>query len=152
MKSVITMNIIVTGFVVMLFHGYAAAAGTNLDATRTLAVVPVKNGNVDQKVYRQIDRVVPELKTISNKKIVKLEYSFSGQPGREQEVENAYHLAARIEKYLRVRHNLDLALWITIDVRPKSVKTPPVLTLAVFSDDIKKLDSVLLNPPQINNN
>ncbi len=148
MKSVISMNIIVTGLVVMLLNGYAAAAETTLDATRTLVVVPVKNGNIDQKVYRQIDRVVPELKTISNKKIVKLEYSFSGQPDRKQEVENAYHLAARIEKYLRVRHNLDLALWITIDVRPKSVKTPPVLTLAVFSDDIKKLDAVLINPPK----
>lgn len=148
MKSAFFINIFVAGLVVLLFHGYAAAAGTVSDASRTLAVVPVRNGNVDQKVYRQIDRVVPELKNFSKTKIVKLEYSFSGQSDREQEVEGAYHLAARIEKYLRVRHNLDLDLWISIAIRPKSVKSPPVLTLAVFSDDIMKLDAVLVNPPK----
>jgi hypothetical protein len=146
MKTFLLKHVLTAGTAASLLYGYASAAEVSLDSARTLAVVPVKNGNVDQKVYRQIDRVVPELKTIAKKKIVKLVYSYSGQPDREQEVENAYHLAARIEKYLRVRHNLDLDLWIAIDIRPKSVKSPPLLTLAVFSDDIRKLDAVLANP------
>lgn len=137
MKPAIYMNIIAAFLVVMFFHGYAAAAETNADSTRTLAVVPIKNGIVDKNVFRQIDRLVPELKAISRKNIVRLEYSFSGQPDGEREVENAYHLAARIEKYLRVRHSLDLDLWITIDIRPKSVKLSPVLTVAVSLDGIK---------------
>ena len=133
---------------VVLLHGYALADGPNQDVFKTFAVVPVKSGKVDQSVYSQFDRLVPELKKISKKKIVKLECRYSGQPDQEQDVENAYNLAARIEKYLRVRHKLDLDLWVAIDITPKSTKSSPVLTIAVFSDDVKKLDEVLINPPK----
>lgn len=124
----------------------AALSDTALDASTVLAVVPVKNGNVNQSVYRQFDRLVPELKKISKQRIVKLNCSHFGQPDSEQDVAKAFNLVARIEKYLRIRHRLDLDLWLTIDVSPKAVKSSPVLTLAVFSDEIKKLDTVLIDP------
>lgn len=140
------LNYVVSGLVVILLHGYALAEGPNPDVLKILAVIPVKSGNVDQGVYRQFDRLVPELKKISKNKIVKLECRYSGQPDRKKDVENAYKLAALIEKYLRVRHKLDLDLWVAIDITPKSVKPSPVLTIAVLSDNIKKLDAVLINP------
>jgi hypothetical protein len=130
----------------LLVHGYALADGPDPNVSKTLAVVPVKSGEVDQSVYRQFDRLVPELKKISRNKIVKLECRYSGQPDLEQDVENAYNLAARVEKYLRVRHKLDLDLWVAIDIIPKSIKSSPVLTIAVFSDDIKKLETERINP------
>lgn len=141
------ISIIVSGLAVLLMHGWALAGEPDLGAAKTLAVVPVKNGSVDQKVYRQFDRLVPELKKNSKEKIFKLEYRYSGKPERNQDVENAYLLAARIEKYLRVHHKLDLDLWISINILPLSVKSSPALTMAVFSDGIKKLDAVLVAPP-----
>lgn len=147
MRPSAVLSCILFGLVVILFQGHARANEPSLDGSRILAVVPVKGGNVDQSVYRQFDRLVPELKKSSKNKIVKLECRYSGRPDREQDVENAYKLAGRIEKYLRVRHKLDLDLWVAIDMATKSVKSSPVLTIAVFSDDIKKLDAVLVDPP-----
>jgi hypothetical protein len=145
MKIARLLNILYIGLVVVTLCSYAFADGTSQDTSKVLAVVPVKSGKVDQAVYRQFDKLVPELKKISKGKIVKLECRYSGQPDRERDVENAYKLAGRIEKYLRVRHKLDLDLWVAIDISPKVVQSP-VLTIAVFSDDIKKLDSVLVDP------
>lgn len=146
MKLSDSLKYIVSGLAVILMHGYALAGEPNIDDSRILAAVPVTSGNIGQSVYRQFDRLVPELKRISRNNIVKLKCRYSGQPDREQDVLNAYKLAASIEKYLRVRHKLDLDLWVTIDIMPKSAKSSPVLTVAVFSDDIKKLDTVLVDP------
>ncbi len=143
-------NCFVSMFVVLTLQVYALAYESNQEDSRILAVVPVKSGNVDQSVYRQFDRLVPRLKKISKNKIVKLECRYSGQTGREQDVESAYKLAASIEKYLRVRHKLDLDLWLSINIIQKKVKSSPELTIAVFSDDVKTLDAVLVNPPKIN--
>lgn len=131
---------------VLLMLRNVSAVESNPDVSKILAVVPVKSGSVDQSVFRQFDRLVPELRKISKNKIVKLECRYSGRPEREQDVENAYRLAARIEKYLRVRHKLDLDLWVAIDIKPKSANSIPVLTIAVFSDDMKKLDAVQIDP------
>lgn len=147
MKTAGYLKYVISGFLVMLIHGHVLAGEPSLDITKILAEVPVKNGNVDKSVYREFDRLVPKLKKISKSKIIKLECRYSGQPDREQDVENAYRLAASIEKYLRVRHKLDLDMWVAIDIIPKSLKALPVLTIAVFSDDIKKLDDVKANPP-----
>lgn len=138
--------------VVLILHGYALAGEPKLDASEILAVIPVKSGNVDQSVYRQFDAVVPQLKKIAKGRIIKLECRYSGRPDREKDVENAYKLAGRIEKYLRVRHKLDLDLWVSIDIAPKSVHSAPVLTIAVFPDDINKLDAVLIDPLNKSNN
>lgn len=146
MKSTRYTSCFVSLFVVLLIYGYAMADGASLGASKILAVVPVKSGNINQSVYRQFDRLVPELKKISRSRIVKLDCSYSGRPDREQDVEKAYKLAASIEKYLRVRHKLDLDLWVAIDVTPRPAKSPPLLTIAVLSDDIKKFDAVLIDP------
>lgn len=138
---------VISGLFVLLIHGHVLAVEPSLDVTKILAEVPIKNGNVDNNVYREFDRLVPKLKKISKNKIIKLECRYSGQTDREQDVENAYRLAASIEKYLRVRHKLNLDMWVAIDIIPKSLKASPVLTIAVFSDDIKKLDDVKINPP-----
>lgn len=148
MRGTAFLNYILIGTVVVLMQGYALAGEPGLDGSKVLAVVPVKSGNIDQGVYRQFDRLVPELKKKSKNKIVKLECRYSGRSDREQDVENAYKLAGRIERYLRVHHKLDLDLWVAIDMAPISVKTSPVLSIAVFPDDIKKLDAVLIDPPK----
>lgn len=146
MKIARLLKVLCIVLMTVLLYGHAFADGTGPDTSKVLAVVPVKSGKVDQAVYRQFDKLVPELKKISKSKVVKLECRYSGQPGRERDVENAYNLAGRIEKYLRVRHKLDLDLWVSIDISPKSAHSSPVLTIAVFSDEIKKLDSVLIDP------
>lgn len=125
---------------------YSAAQETVLNNSKVLAVVPVAKGNIDQNVYRQFDRLVPELKRISRNNIIKLECRYSGQPEREQDVLSAYQIAGKIEKYLRERHKLELDLWITINLGKKKSKTSPVLTIAVFADDIKRLDSIPADP------
>lgn len=142
------LNTIFSAMLLVSLGGYVVAEELNLDAVKTIAVVPVKNGTIDQSVYRQFDKLVPELRKMSKKKILKLECRYSGHRDHEQDVESAYKLAARIEKYLRERHKLELDLWVSIDLATKSVKSSPVLTLAVFPEDIKKLDSELINPPK----
>lgn len=141
-------NTIFSAMLLICMSGYVVAEELNLDAAKTIAVVPVKNGTIDQSVYRQFDKLVPELRKMSKKKILKLECRYSGHRDHEQDVESAYKLAARIEKYLRERHKLELDLWVSIDLATKSAKSLPVLTLAVFPEDIKKLDSELINPPK----
>lgn len=146
MKSVNKYFFVMMLLFVMHSNAPALAEEINLDPTKILAVVPVKNGNVDQSVYRQFDRIVPELKKISKSRILKLECRYSGEPTVEKDVENAYRLAAQIERYLRVQHKLELDLWVAVDIAPKTTKSLPVLKIAFFSEDIKKLDSVPVLP------
>lgn len=141
------LNSIVAGLVGVLMVGSALAEEPKFDVSKILAVIPVKDGIVGKSVFKKFDRIVPDLKKVYKNKVVKLECRYPGQSDREQDLEKAYELAANIEKYLRVKHALDLDLWVTAVVVPKSPKSSPVLTLAVFSDDIKKLDAVLINPP-----
>ncbi len=149
MRSAKLLINILSGLAVVIIYGYALAGEQSVDVSKTLAVISVKSGNVDKGVYRQFDRLVPELKNIAKNKVFKLECRYAGQPDLEKDVERAYNLAASIERYLRVRHKLDLDMWIAIDIKPKYAKSSPVLTLAILPDKIKKLDSVLLAP--INN-
>jgi len=129
-----------------LLSGYSSAQESPISNSKVLAVVPVSKGSIDKEVYRQFDLLVPELKRVSKDNIIKLECRYSGQPGREQDVLNAYQLAGRIEKYLRERHKLALDLWITISLGQKKSKNSPVLTIAVFADDVKRLDAIPVDP------
>ncbi|MFZ2949109.1 MAG: hypothetical protein WA003_06460 [Desulfuromonadaceae bacterium] len=147
MRFVNILIYIILALVVASLPGYATADELSLDVSKTLAVVPVKNGKVDKSVYRQFDRLVPKLKKISKNRMLKLECSYAGQPDREQDIDKAYHLAAQIQKYLYVRHKLDLDLWIGIDITSKSAKTSHVLTLTVLPESIKELGTVLIIPP-----
>ncbi|MDD2366235.1 MAG: hypothetical protein PHN84_08735 [Desulfuromonadaceae bacterium] len=138
-------------FTIMLFSAmqtdrYALAGEPNIDASEILATIQLNSGKVDRTVYRQFDRLVPKLKKIANNRIIKLECRYSGHPNSKKDVDNAYMLAAKIERYLRVTHKMKLDLWLSIDIAPKSDKLTPVLTIAVFSDDIKALDAKLIDP------
>jgi hypothetical protein len=146
MKSASKYFFVIALLFVVLLNTPALAEEINLDSSKILAVVPVKNGNVDQSVYRQFDKIVPELKKISKSRILKLECRYSGEPNIEKDVENAYRLAAQIERYLRVQHKLELDLWVAVDIAPKTAKSLPVLKIAFFSEDIKKLDAVPVVP------
>lgn len=128
----------------LIFNGTAFAQNP-METSRVLAVVPVK-GSVDQSVYRKFDRLVPELRKIAKDNIIKLECSYSGHPESEQDVINAYQVAGRIEKYLRVKHKLELDLWITIQLGTRKTKSSSLLTIALFADDIKRLDSIPIDP------
>ena len=141
------LNCIVAGLVCVLMVDSALAEDPKFDVSKILAVIPVKDGIVGKSVYKKFDLLVPDLKKVYKNKIVRLECRYPGQPDREQDLERAYELAANIEKYLRVKHALDLDLWVSAVVVPKSPNSSPVLTIAVFSDDIKKLDAVMINPP-----
>lgn len=114
--------------------------------SRVMAVIPAVTGNVDQSVYRQFDRLVPELKKIPKDKIIKLECRYAGQAERERDVFRAYQTASRVEKYLRLQHKLDLDFWITIRLTSKPFKSAPVFTVTVLADDIKNLSSLPVEP------
>lgn len=129
---------------VLLLTGYASADEDNLE--RVLAVVPVKNGTIDKSVYRQFDKLVPELRKISKNRVLKLECRYSGLPEQERDVESAYKLASMIEKYFREHHKLEHNMWISVDLAPLADKSTHVLTLAVFSDGINKYDLVRIDP------
>lgn len=129
---------------VLLIHDYAFADEKDQNLSEILAVIPAKSVNVDKAVYHQFDKVVPKLKKIAKSKIIKLECRYSGRADRKLDVENAYQLAGRVAKYLRVKHKLDLDLWISIDLTSNSL--PPVFTIAVFSDSVKDLNAVLIDP------
>ncbi len=124
------------------FGSISSAQDSILSTERVLAVVPVK-GAIDQSVYKQFDRLVPELRKIAKDNIVKLQCRYTGRPELEQDVINAYQVAGKIEKYLRNQHKLALDLWITIQMGAKQPKSTSVLTIALLADDIKRLDSIV---------
>lgn len=131
----------------LVFSCLAAFAQEDiLDNSKVLVVVPVANGTVDKSVLRRFDKLVPELRKISKDKIIKLECRYHGSPSREKDVMSAYQVAGKIEKYLREQHKLELDLWISIRLGSNGAKVVPTLTIAVFADDIKRLDSVEVKP------
>lgn len=130
----------------LLVWGVSFAQEPVMDVSTVMAVVPVARGDVDRTVLRRFDGLVPELKKMSRDKIIKLECRYAGQALREQDVLSAYQVATRIEKYLRVQHRLDLDLWITIRMTSKQDRPLSVLTIAVLSDDIKRLNSLPVEP------
>lgn len=137
------------GIVLMLTlvaWGVSFAEEPSLDASTVMAVVPVARGDVDRNVLRRFDGLVPELKKMSRDKIIKLECRYAGQAVREQDVLSAYQVATRIERYLRVQHRLDLDLWITIRMTSKQDRPLSVLTIAVLTDDIKRLNALPVEP------
>jgi len=129
------------------FSSISSAQNTVLETTRVLAVIPVKD-SIDKSVYKQFDRLVPELRKISKANIVKLECSYSGRTDREQDVLKAYQIAGKIEQYLRLQHKLELDLWITIQLGNIHSKSSSILTIALFADDVKRLDSEPIAPKE----
>jgi len=116
------------------------------DGARILGVVSLQGASVTPVVYRSIDRLVPDLKKLAKDKIVKLECHYNGKSDREQDVLNAYMLAARVDKYLRERHKLELDLWIATHIGTQARGKQAALTFAVFADEIGKLDRLPVDP------
>lgn len=133
----------VTLVMVPLCH---AAEKVAADGARILGVVPLQGTTVTPVVYRSIDRLVPDLKKLAKDKIVKLECRYNGKIDREQDVLNAYMLAARVDKYLRERHKLELDVWIATHIGTQARGKQSVLTFAVFADEIGKLDRLPIDP------
>jgi len=149
MKLLSIVIFIVPVFMVTLFSSFSAAQDILSDNSRVLAVVPVSKGGIDKDVYRQFDTLVPELQKISKDNVIRLECRYSGKPEMEQDVLKAYQLAARIEKYLREKHLLELDLWISITLEEKTVKAAlPVLSITVLADEIKRLNTIQVKPYQ----
>lgn len=126
----------------------SAAQETLSDSSRVLAVVPVAKGGINRDVYRQFDSLVPELQKISKDNVIRLECRYAGRPEREQDVLKAYQLAARIEKYLREQHLLELDLWISISLEQKTASALPVFTITVLADEIRRLNTIQVKPYQ----
>lgn len=125
-----------------------AAQETLSDSSRVLAVVPVSKGGINRDVYRQFDSLVPELQKISKDNVIRLECRYAGRPEREQDVLKAYQLAARIEKYLREQHLLELDLWISISLEQKTASALPAFTITVLADEIRRLNTIQVKPYQ----
>ncbi len=116
------------------------------DGSKVIAVIPLNTAGGIQGMYRQVDRIVPKLRALSQEKIVRLECRYSGRADREQDVVNAYALAGKIEKYLRERHRLNLDLWIGARLTGQGRGPAPALTFSVFSDDIRRLEKLPVAP------
>lgn len=146
MKSVVHVIYGIIFLMTVIFCCDSLAQDSLPDTSTVMAVVPVAKGDNDRSVYRRFDRLVPELKKMSRDKIIKLECRYAGLAVLEKDVLNAYQIAARIENYLRVQHKLDLDLWITIRMAEKQTRPSSVLTIAVLADDIKRLNSLPVEP------
>lgn len=136
---------VISGFIFLMnviFSSDSFAQSSLLDTSTVMAVVPVSIGDNDRSVYKRLDRLVPDLRKMSRDKIIKLECRYAGSALHEKDVLNAYQIAARVEKYLRVQHKLELDLWITIRMAEKQTKPASVITIAVLADDIKRLNSL----------
>ena len=120
--------------------------GTVLDKAKIIGIVPLTKDGVTQNIYRNIDRIVPELKKLPSERIVKLECSYNGLSKREPDVISAYQIAGRVEKYLREHHKLNLDLWIAAYIGMQERQHPPALTFSVFSDNVRHLEKVPVVP------
>lgn len=126
------LHIPFVAIVLLVFSvGTVVAQEREQDESRVLVVVPISAKTPDAHLYRQIDKVVGELRKVKNKTIT-LECSYTGRPDREKDVVAAYKIAGRVEKYLRVNHKLDLDMWIAIRLHAKQPSFSPALTLAVM--------------------
>ncbi|HEY3423750.1 MAG TPA: hypothetical protein VGL27_03055 [Negativicutes bacterium] len=119
-----------------------------LGQSRVIGVVPLTKPAAIQTMFRHIDKMVPELKKISSERVIKLECRYNGLPEREQDVSNAYTVAGKVEKYLREHHKLNLDIWVAANIGLQSRQSPPALTFSVFSDAVRNVEKLPVNPAQ----
>lgn len=96
-------------------------------------------------VFKQVDRLVPELKKMPSDKIIRLDCSYKGFSNNEKDVRAAYSAAAKIEKYLREHHKLKLDLWISARLN-QGKKGVPRMVISVLSDEINQYQKLPVNP------
>lgn len=124
----------------------SADNGADPNQAQVIGVVPLTKSGVTQNVYRNIDRIVPELKKIPSERIIKLECSYNGLPEREKDVLHAYQIAARVEKYLREHHKLNIDLWINAHIGKQTRQNQPSLIFSILSGDVKNIGKVPVAP------
>ena len=108
---------------------------------KVIRVVPLTHAGVTKSLYNQIDRLVPQLKKISANEIVKLECHYNGNSKQEQDVVNAFMIAARIEKYLREHHKLKIDMWLSAHLVAFTHENPTALIFSVLSKDINYFEN-----------
>ena len=69
-----------------------------LGQSKIIGVVQLTKPAATANIFRDIDKMVPQLKKISSERVIKLECRYNGLPGREQDVSNAYMVAGKVEK------------------------------------------------------
>lgn len=117
-----------------------------LGQSKIIGVVQLTKSAATANIFRDIDKMVPQLKKISSERVIKLECRYNGLPGREQDVSNAYMVAGKVEKYLREHHKLNLDIWVAANIGLQTRQNPPALTFSVFSDDVKNIEQLPVNP------
>ncbi|MEI6212876.1 MAG: hypothetical protein WCP10_02125 [Desulfuromonadales bacterium] len=132
MNAALRRIVTVVTLLAALLGANAAAREGEVDSKKVLVVIPVNSTQPDQRVYRQIDKVVGELRKMSPGKTITLECSYKGFSNREKDVATAFQIAARIEKYLRVNHKLNIDLWIAVRLGEGQSRFTPALTIAAM--------------------
>ena len=132
---------IVLSLLVMFLCGKEVAAERNTsESVSVIGVVPVSMTGTNQKMYYNIDRLVPELKKIPSERVILLECLYNGRADREQDVARAFTVAAEVEKYLREHHKLQVELWLSAHPTVSVQGTASELTFSVLSQSYWDLD------------
>ena len=139
-----------SGFIVasLIVATAIADSGDPLGESKIIGIVPLTKAGVTQNVFRHVDKMVPELKKINSERVIKLECRYNGLPQNEKDVENAYMVAGKVEKYLREHHKLNLDLWVAADLSIQTRQKPPALTFSVFSNDLNTVEKLPVTPVQ----
>lgn len=61
---------------------------------------------------REIDALVPKLKKLGKRKLVKIEGRWASEINREEYIANSFYLAKEVRSYLIIKHHLKLDLYI----------------------------------------
>jgi hypothetical protein len=69
--------------------------------------------SADSSAMRSLDALVPKLKKSGKGKAVRIEGNFAAS-SRDEKVKKSLSLAKEVERYLRLKHNLELDLYLTV--------------------------------------
>ena len=117
-----------------------AAERKTPESVSVIGVVPVSMTGTNQKMYYNIDRLVPELKKIPSERVLLLECLYSSRADLEQDVSQAFSVAAQVEKYLREHHKLQVELWLSAHPTVSVQGNTSELTFSVLSQSYWDLD------------
>lgn len=116
-----------------------AAGDSDLSEYLTkVGIIPVPTAGVTGNVYQRVDRLVPELKKLSQEQVILLECHYNGKIDRENDLSRAFTIAAQVEKYLREHHKLHVELWLS--AHSKTDGNASALTFSVLSPSYRELD------------
>lgn len=108
-------------------RGASAGEGEASESLTVIGVVPLSTAGVNQDSLHHVDRLVPELRKVSQERVILLECRYSSKSHQERDVLRAFTIAAQVEKYLREHHKLNVELWIA--AHPKHLMGKDALAL-----------------------